>query len=44
MIWHDVSELLFEQYGHMLKYKEVLFRRICDFGIDMYRDDKWQES
>lgn len=40
----DALELLFEQRGYMLKYKDVLFRRICDFGIDMYRDDQWQES
>lgn len=36
----DALVLLFEQRRHMLSYKEVLFRRICDFGIDMYRDDQ----
>lgn len=35
----DALKLLFEQRGYMLKYKDVLFRRICDFGIDMYRED-----
>ena len=40
----DALELLFEQREYMLKYKDVLFRRICDFGIDMYRDNQWQES
>lgn len=35
--------LLFEQRGYMLQYKDVLFRRICDFGIDMYGGDQWQE-
>ena len=40
----DALALLFEQRRHMLNYKEVLFRRICDFGIDMYRDDQWPKS
>lgn len=40
----DALALLFEQHGYMLKYKEVLFRRICNFGIDLYRDSQWQES
>lgn len=40
----DALKLLFEQRGYMLQYKDALFRRICDFGIDMYRDDQWQES
>lgn len=39
----DALKLLFEQRGYMLQYKDVLFRRICDFGIDMYREDQWQE-
>lgn len=39
----DALALLFEQRGYMLQYKDVLFRRICDFGIDMYREDQWQE-
>lgn len=39
----NALELLFEQRRYMLKYKDVLFRRICDFGIDMYRDDKCTE-
>lgn len=40
----DALALLFEQRRHMLGYKEVLFRRICDFGIDMYGGDQWPES
>lgn len=39
----DALKLLFEQRGYMLQYKDVLFRRICDFGIDMYRDDGGNE-
>ena len=36
----DALKLLFEQRSYMLKYKDVLFRRICDFGIELYKEDE----
>lgn len=32
----EANKLLFEQYHHMLKYREALFKRIYDFQIELY--------
>lgn len=37
------SKLLFEQREYMLKYKDVLFRRIYDLGIDLYKKKENEE-
>lgn len=36
----DTLKLLYEQRDYMLKYKDVLFRRICHHNIKLYKEEE----
>ena len=36
----DALKLLYEQRDYMLKYKDVLFRRICYHNIKLYKEEE----
>ena len=36
----DALKLMYEQRDYMLKYKDVLFRRICHYDIKLYKEEE----